>query len=75
LVLQCIDAVGWAAGRPSQGSHWPGKPGKPGKLGSRKAMIWRVKELLAWLSVWSKVQTICIWSCWCYCHPFISCFF
>ena len=24
--------------------------------------------LLAWLSVWSEVQT-CIWPSWCYCHP------
>ena len=26
-----------------------------------------------WLSVWSKVQMICIWSSWCHCHPIISC--
>jgi len=31
-------------------------------------------EVLALLSVWSKVQMICIWSSWCYCHPIISCF-
>jgi len=31
-------------------------------------------EVLAWLAVWSKVQMICIWSSWCYCHPIISCF-
>jgi len=24
-------------------------------------------EVLAWLSVWSEVQT-CIWPCWCHCH-------
>jgi len=33
--------------------------------------------VLPWLSVWSKVQMICIWllwSSWCYCHPIISCF-
>jgi len=30
-------------------------------------------EVLAWLSVWSEVQTICIWSSWCHCHPIISC--
>jgi len=30
-------------------------------------------EVLAWLSVWSKVQMICIWSTWCHCHPIISC--
>jgi len=37
-------------------------------LGGRKG-IWPVKKLtggeLAWLSVWSKVQT-CIWSSWCH---------
>jgi len=31
-------------------------------------------EVMAWLSVWSKVEMICIWSSWCYCHPIISCF-
>ena len=45
-------------------------------LGSRKG-IWPAKkpsgEVLAWLSVWSKAQMICIWSSWCQCHPIISC--
>jgi len=31
-------------------------------------------EVLAWLSVWSKVQMLCIWSSWCHCHPIFSCF-
>ena len=31
-------------------------------------------EMLAWLSVWSLVQMVCIWSSWCHCHPIISCF-
>jgi len=31
-------------------------------------------EVLMWLSVWSEVQMICIWSSWCHCHPIISCF-
>jgi len=26
-------------------------------------------EVLAWLSIWSKVQMVCMWSYWCYCHP------
>ena len=30
-------------------------------------------EVLAWLSVWSEVQMICIWSSWCRCYPIISC--
>jgi len=30
-------------------------------------------EVLAWLSVWSEVQVICIWSSWCHYHPIISC--
>ena len=46
-------------------------------LGVRKS-IWPLKKLsvdvLAWLSVWSEVQMICIWSSWCHCHPIISCF-
>jgi len=31
-------------------------------------------EVLAWLSIWSEVQTICIWSSWCHWHPIFSCF-
>ena len=31
-------------------------------------------EVLVWLSIWSEVQMICIWSSWCHCHPVISCF-
>jgi len=31
-------------------------------------------EVLTWLSVWSEVQMICIWSNWCHCHSIISCF-
>jgi len=45
-------------------------------LGSRKGIrpvkIWVVRYM-AWLSVWSEVQMICIWSSWCHCHPIISC--
>jgi len=28
--------------------------------------------MLTWLSVWTKVQTISIWSGWCHCHPVVS---
>jgi len=31
-------------------------------------------EGLAWLSVWSTVQMICIWCSWCHCHPTVSLF-
>jgi len=31
-------------------------------------------ELLAWLTVWSEMQMICIWSSWCHCQTVISCF-
>jgi len=31
-------------------------------------------EVPQWLSVWSKVQMICLWSSWCHCHPVISWF-
>jgi len=34
----------------------------------------RDEVLAAWLSVWSKVQMICIWTSWCHCYPIISCF-
>jgi len=46
-------------------------------LGIRKSIQFVEKlscEVLAWLSVWSKVQMICIQSSWCHCHPVISCF-
>jgi len=36
-------------------------------------MCLKCGEMLAWLSVWSEVQMICIWSSWCHCHPIISC--
>jgi len=32
-------------------------------------------EVLAWLSVWSEVQMICIWLTWFHCHPILSWFF
>ena len=25
--------------------------------------------MFVWLSLWSKVQIVCIWSSWCHCHP------
>jgi len=31
-------------------------------------------EVLAWLSVWSEAQMICIWSSWRHCDPIIFCF-
>ena len=33
-----------------------------------------IDEVLAWLSIWSEVQKICIWSSWCHSHPVFSCF-
>jgi len=35
--------------------------------------VGRHNEVLAWLSVWSEVQMICVWSSWCHCHPVASC--
>jgi len=26
-------------------------------------------EVLVWLSVWSEVQIVCMWSSWCHCRP------
>ena len=40
-----------------------------------KSLLWycwlgvRTDEVLVWLSVCSEVQTVCIWSSWCHCHP------
>jgi len=31
-------------------------------------------EMLAWLSVWIEVQTICVWSRRCHCQAIIPCF-
>ena len=53
VFYQFFDAVGWAAGRAS-GGFWPVKK------------TW-VVGVLAWLSVWSEMQT-CIWPSWCHCH-------
>ena len=44
-----------------------------GRKGIRPLKIWS-DEVLAWLSVWSEVQMICIWFIWCHCHPISSCF-
>jgi len=38
-----------------------------------KIFLFDLDEVLAWLSVWSEVQMICIWSSWCLWHPVISC--
>ena len=47
-------------------------------LGIRKSIRPVTKlsdEALMWLSVWSAVQMICIWSSsWCHCQPIVSCF-
>jgi len=29
-------------------------------------------EVLSWLSIWSDMQVICVWSSSCHCHPVIS---
>jgi len=61
------------------GVMWYGTPSMLWRcwLGVRKRMR-PVKnlsdEVLAWLSVWSELQTICMWSSWCHFHPIISCF-
>ena len=40
-------------------------------LGAGKSIrpIKLIDEVLMWLSVWSMVQIVCIWSSWCHCHP------
>jgi len=46
-------------------------------LGSRKSIrpvkIWS-DDVLAWLSVCSEVQMICMWFSWCHCHLVMCCF-
>jgi len=34
-------------------------------------LCWLSGEALAWLSVWSDVQIICLFSSWCHCSPII----
>jgi len=34
----------------------------------RASGLWKLSDILAWLSVWSKVHIVCIWSGQCYCH-------
>jgi len=45
-------------------------------LGVRKSIrpLKKLSNQMAWLSVWSEMQMIYIWSSWCHCHPIISCF-
>ena len=33
-----------------------------------------VRFVTAWLSVWSEVQIVCVWSCWCHCYPTLASF-
>jgi len=39
-----------------------------------RILFFFVDEVLAWLSVWSDVQMISVWSSGCHWHPIISCF-
>jgi len=41
---------------------------------TKNSRLWKLSDnVLTWLSVWSEVQMVCIWSSWCHCH-IISCF-
>jgi len=36
----------------------------------RASGLWKLSdEVLVWLSVWSEVQIVCMWSSWCHCIP------
>ena len=58
------------------GITWgPRSPHVKGRFWGRKAAgpgQW-LCGVMAWLSVWDKVQMICIWPNWCHCHPVVSC--
>ena len=46
-------------------------------VGQREMHLARTKlsdKVLVWISIWSKVQMICLWSSWCHCHSIVSCF-
>jgi len=62
-------------------SHYIGQPeclqcfDTVGSVSERAFGLQKMRdEVLPWLSVWSEVQMICIWSSWCHCHHIISCF-
>ena len=41
-----------------------------GWASGRASGLYRLNdEVLVWLSVWSEVQIVYIWSSWCHCHP------
>ena len=41
-----------------------------GWVPGRACGMWKLSnEVLVWLFVGSEVQTVCIWSSWCHCHP------
>ena len=41
-----------------------------GWASGRASGLWKLSDgVLAWLSVWSEVQIVCIWSSWCHCIP------
>jgi len=44
--------------------------GTVGWASERASGLWKLShEVLVWLSVWSELQIVCIWSRWCHCHP------
>ena len=41
-----------------------------GWASERASGLWKLSdEVFVWLSVWSEVQIVCMWSSWCHCHP------
>jgi len=41
-----------------------------GWASGRASSLWKLRdEVFVWLSVWSKVQIVCICFSWCHCHP------
>jgi len=52
--------------------HWDGKSICQLSEFATSNLMYGVRfsdEVLVWLSVWSEVQIVCIWSSWCHCHP------
>jgi len=41
-----------------------------GQVSGRASGLWKLSDgVLVWLSVWSEVKVVCIWSSWYHCYP------
>ena len=71
--FQCFYTVGWASERASGCKDWVMRccsaPLKLRPYGAIQICLLLLLLLLLWLSIWSEVQIVWIWSSWCQCIP------